>query len=130
MAPPISAQIICSLAGLTGPTQFRQLRPSGRIHRIHLPQTLRQAHGLVTIQSGVAGGRKWGPELTVLPAVDLEDKTAYYLEKVQTVGRLADQESLLDYYADIIEQRKEELPKSANTWLLTPNFRTILSSAE
>ena len=77
----------------------------------YLSKSDKQTAGVGYFHSGVAGGRKWGLEVTGLAAVDLEDKTAYHLEAVQTVGRLTDQESLLDYYADIIEQRKEELLK-------------------
>ena len=77
----------------------------------YLSKSGKHTAGVGYFHSGVAGGRKWGLEVTGLAAVDLEEKIAYHLEAVQTVGRLADQESLLDYYADIIEQRKEELLK-------------------
>lgn len=88
-----------------GPKRIIALDPS------YLSKSGKHTAGVGYFHSGVAGGRKWGLEVTGLAAVDLEDKTAYHLEAVQTVGRLADQESLLDYYADIIEQRKEELLK-------------------
>lgn len=88
-----------------GPKRIIALDPS------YLSKSGKHTAGVGYFHSGVAGKRKWGLEVTGLAAVDLEDKTAYHLEAVQTVDRLTDRESLLDYYADIVEQRKEELLK-------------------
>lgn len=76
----------------------------------YLSKSGKHTAGVGYFHSGVAGKRKWGLEITGLAAIDLDDKTAYHLEAVQTVDR-HDQESLLDYYADIIEQRADELRK-------------------
>ena len=64
--------------------------------------------GVGYFHSGCAGGRRWGLEFSGIAVVDLEDKTALHLEAVQTVDK-ADQESLLDYYASIIELRAAQL---------------------
>lgn len=85
-----------------GPNRIIALDPS------YLAKSGKHTAGVGYFHSGVAGKRKWGLEITGLAAVDLDDKTAYHLEAVQTVAR-HDQESLLDYYADIIEQRADEL---------------------
>jgi len=85
-----------------GPNRIIALDPS------YLSKSGKHTAGVGYFHSGVAGKRKWGLEITGLAAVDLDDKTAYHLEAVQTVER-HDQESLLDYYADIIEQRADEL---------------------
>ena len=88
-----------------GPDRIIALDPS------YLSKSGKHTAGVGYFHSGVAGKRKWGLEVTGLAAVDVKDKTAYHLEAVQTVGRLSDQESLLDYYADIIQERKEDLLK-------------------
>ena len=85
-----------------GPNRIIALDPS------YLSKSGKHTSGVGYFHSGVAGKRKWGLEITGLATVDLDDKTAYHLEAIQTVDR-HDQESLLDYYADIIEQRAEEL---------------------
>ena len=58
--------------------------------------------------SGVAGKVKWGLEITGIASIDLDNHTAFHLEAVQTLADL-EQASLLDYYADIVVQRKEQL---------------------
>ena len=60
--------------------------------------------------SGQHGMRRWGIELTGLAAVDLDTRQALHLEAVQTVGRAPD-ETLLDYYASLIEMRAETLQR-------------------
>lgn len=69
--------------------------------------------GVGYFHSGCAGGRRWGLEFSGLAAVDLEDKTALHLEAVQTVEK-ANEESLLDYYASIIELRAAQLAQVSN----------------
>ena len=64
--------------------------------------------GVGYFHSGCAGGQCWGLEFSGIAAVDLEDKTALHLEAIQTVEK-ADEESLLDYYASIIELRAAQL---------------------
>jgi hypothetical protein len=74
----------------------------------YLSKSGKHTAGTGYFHSGLAGRRKWGLEISGIAAVDLDDKTAYHLEGVQTVER-GDDEGLLEYYADILEQRAEEL---------------------
>ena len=57
---------------------------------------------------GVAGEVKWGLEIAGIASIDLDNHTAFHLEAVQTLADLK-QTSLLDYYGDIVIQRKEQL---------------------
>lgn len=57
--------------------------------------------------SGCANRAKWGLEIGGLAAIDIDNHTAFHLEAVQT---LPDKEqSLADWYADIIAKRKGQL---------------------
>lgn len=76
----------------------------------YLSKSGKHTAGAGYFHSGVAGKRKWGLEISGIAAVDLDDKTAYHLEAVQTVERGND-EGLLEYYADILEQRAGELQR-------------------
>jgi len=58
--------------------------------------------------SGVAGAAKWGMEIAGIAAVDLDARTAYHLEAVQTPGNLMGK-TLVGHYADIFVQRKQQL---------------------
>jgi hypothetical protein len=74
----------------------------------YLEKSGKHTDGVGYHYSGCAGREKWGLEISGLSAVDLTNKTALHLEAVQTVFKEAD-ESLLDYYADIIAGRREQL---------------------
>lgn len=57
--------------------------------------------------SGCANHAKWGLEIGGLAAIDIDNHTAFHLEAVQT---MADKDqSLSDWYADIISERKSQL---------------------
>lgn len=58
--------------------------------------------------SGVAGKSKWGLEICGIAAIDIDNHTAFHLEAVQTIG-LSEDETLLNFYAKILLDRKKEL---------------------
>lgn len=58
--------------------------------------------------SGVAGSAKWGLEITGIAAVDLEARTAYHLEAVQTPGDLGTR-TLLEHYTGAVAERAAQL---------------------
>jgi hypothetical protein len=76
-----------------------------------LPICLRAASipdGVGYFWSGCAGREKRGLEISGIGIVDLADKTALHLEAVQTVFKDKN-ETLLDYYGDILEARAKKL---------------------
>ena len=64
--------------------------------------------GLGYFWSGVAGKSKWGLEISGIAAIDIDNRTAFHLEAVQTPGNLKP-ESLLAHYATTLTQRKDSL---------------------
>lgn len=70
--------------------------------------------------SGVAGQSKWGMEASGLAAVDLQNKAALHLDMVQTVER-HESETLLDYYASTIVERKDKL-QQLSTYLVADAY--------
>jgi hypothetical protein len=64
--------------------------------------------------SGVAGHTKWGLEIAGIAAIDLENHTAHHLEAVQTFTNTDNDSTLVDWYAAIITERKEELSELSN----------------
>ncbi len=63
--------------------------------------------GLNWYWSGCAGQSKWGLEIGGIAAIDIDNHTAFHLEAVQTLKD--DEQTLTDWYADVIVQRKETL---------------------
>lgn len=59
--------------------------------------------------SGVAGAAKWGLEIAGIAAVDLEARTAYHLEAVQTPAQTPAGDTLVTHYANLLVDRKEQL---------------------
>jgi len=59
--------------------------------------------------SGVAGAAKWGLEIAGIAAVDLDARTAYHLEAVQTPADNPEGDSLVTHYANLLVDRKEGL---------------------
>lgn len=57
--------------------------------------------------SGVANQAKWGLEIGGIGAIDIDNHTAFHLEAVQTLNK--DGQTLPDWYAEIISERKETL---------------------
>lgn len=66
--------------------------------------------------SGCAGREKWGLEFSGIAAVDLKIKKALHLEAVQTVrdSNNLEKETLLEYYARQLTDRKEQLKLVSN----------------
>ena len=58
--------------------------------------------------SGVAGRSKWGLEIGGIATIDIDNHTSFHLEAVQTPNDLESQ-TLLEYYASTIIDRKESL---------------------
>lgn len=77
----------------------------------------KKTYGYDKFWSGVAGQAKLGLEISGIAAIDIDNKTAFHLEAVQT-PTYAEIEgknmSLLDWYADIIVQRKDKLSTVSN----------------
>jgi hypothetical protein len=57
--------------------------------------------------SGCANHSKWGLEIGGLAAIDIDNHTAFHLEAIQTLN--TDDQSLADWYAGVISDRKESL---------------------
>lgn len=70
--------------------------------------------GVGYFYSGCAGREKWGLEFGGIAAIDLDQRTALHLEAVQTIKSDKDQ-SLLQYYATQLIERKEALHKISTT---------------
>lgn len=63
--------------------------------------------GLGWYWSGCANKAKWGLEIGGLAAIDIDNHTAFHLEAVQTLN--TDSQSLTDWYAAVISDRKDTL---------------------
>lgn len=63
--------------------------------------------GLGYFWSGCANRAKWGLEIGGLAAIDIDNHTAFHLEAVQTM--VDKEQSLSDWYANIISDRKAQL---------------------
>jgi len=78
----------------------------------YISKSGRKTPGIDKFWSGVAGVAKFGLEIGGIAAVDIDNKTAFHLEAIQT-PTYKDIENkgltLLDWYADIIVQRAENL---------------------
>jgi len=69
--------------------------------------------GVGYFYSGCAGREKWGLEFSGIAAIDLNIKKSLHLEAVQTL-RNSEKETLLEYYARALTDRKEELKLVSN----------------
>lgn len=58
--------------------------------------------------SGCAGKSKWGLEICGIGIIDIDNHTAFHLEAEQTLHDSKNQ-TLLNYYANVLTSRKEEL---------------------
>ncbi len=74
--------------------------------------------------SGVASKVKWGLEITGIASVDLDNHTAFHLEAVQTIVD-SQAVNLLEYYADLIVQRKEQLQEISKHIVVDAYFSKI-----
>jgi hypothetical protein len=78
----------------------------------YLPKSGKKTEGVGKFWSGCAGASKWGLEISGIAAIDLDNHTAMHLEAVQTLPE--DGETLLEFYAKILIDRKDELQKISN----------------
>lgn len=74
----------------------------------YMPKSGKRTDGVGYFWSGCAGREKRGLEISGISVVDLADKTALHLEAVQTVFK-EEEETLLDYYGDILQARAPQL---------------------
>lgn len=78
----------------------------------YISKSGKKTPGLDWFWSGCAGKAKWGLEIGGIAAIDLENKTAFHLEAIQTPagdGLDAENLNLLEWYAKLITHRKESL---------------------
>lgn len=71
----------------------------------YLPKSGKATPGLGKYWSGTAGQALWGLEVSVLSAIDVEHRTAWHLDAVQTpdkAERTAKDIGLLDHYAQVV----------------------------
>lgn len=87
----------------------------------YLPKSGRHTPGLGYFYSGCAGRELRGLEFSGLAVIDQRDKTALHLEAVQTVD-LAEQQNLLDFYAQAIVTRAEQLLLLSNHLVVDAYF--------
>jgi hypothetical protein len=70
--------------------------------------------GLGRYWSGCAQASKWGLEISGIAAIDVDNNFAFHLEAVQTPGSKGDpnsDENLLDWYGNVLFERRETLSK-------------------
>ena len=83
----------------------------------YISKSGKKTYGFDKFWSGVAGQAKLGLEISGIAAVDIDNKTAFHLEAVQTPTYADIEEkdmSLLDWYANIIVQRKDTFSTISN----------------
>lgn len=78
----------------------------------YISKTGKHTPGAGYFWSGCAGKAKWGLEIGGLAAVDIDNHTAFHLEAVQTI--LTEDDSLTDWYANVIKDRKDQLLNISN----------------
>ena len=77
----------------------------------YIPKSGKKTAGAGFYWSGCAGAAKWGLEFCGIAAIDIENHTAMHLEAVQTLPE--EGENLLDFYANVLVNRKDELQKTS-----------------
>jgi hypothetical protein len=83
--------------------------------------------------SGCANQAKWGLEIGGLAAIDTDNHTTFHLEAVQTIN--TDEQSLTDWYAGVISDRKDSLSAIskyllADAWFSKKPFTDQMVSLE
>ncbi len=78
----------------------------------YIPKSGRKTEGVGWFWSGCANKAKWGLEIGGIAILDLDNHTALHLEAVQTLP--LDNETLLEFYARIFEEKTIELKKLSN----------------
>jgi hypothetical protein len=73
----------------------------------------KHTEGIGNFYSGVAGKSKRGLELGCISIIDVKQNTAWHYEAIQTpnIKGKSKEDSLVDHYARIITERKDELQK-------------------
>lgn len=79
----------------------------------YIPKAGKHTPGLGRYWSGCAGKVKRGLEICGIAAIDLENHTAMHLEAVQTI--LKDGASLIEFYANILTDRAQQLLEISDT---------------
>ncbi len=101
----------------------------------YISKSGKQTPGLGYFWSGCAGRPKWGLEIAGLAAMDIENHTAFHLEAIQTLADGSKDSTLVDWYADIITSRKEDLKTISNivvadAWFSKKKFVDRITLAE
>jgi hypothetical protein len=83
--------------------------------------------------SGCANSSKWGLEIGGLAAIDIDNHTAFHLEAIQTLN--TDDQSLADWYAGVISDRKKTLTSLskylvADAWFSKKSFADQVISSD
>lgn len=86
----------------------------------YIPKSGKHTSGAGYFWSGCASRSKWGLEIGGIAVVDLDNHTALHLEAVQTFCK--DNQTLLDFYAGTLIERKEELQKISKTVVVDAYF--------
>jgi hypothetical protein len=79
----------------------------------YIPKSGKKTEGVGKFWSGCAGAPKWGLEIGGIAAIDLDNHTAMHLEAIQTVPN--ESETLPEFYAKSLIDRKDDLQKISNT---------------
>ena len=87
----------------------------------YISKSGKKTPGVGYFWSGLAGQAKWGLEIGGLAAVDIDNHTAFHLDAVQTID-LGEGETLPEYYAKVILDRKETLQEVSKILLADAYF--------
>jgi len=90
----------------------------------YLPKSGKHTPGIGYFYSGCAGRELRGLELGGLAVIDQQDKTALHLEAIQSVD-LHEEESLLNFYARSISERKEALLEISHLLVVDAYFARL-----
>ncbi|MDP3643651.1 MAG: transposase, partial [Bacteroidota bacterium] len=80
----------------------------------YISKSGKQTPGIGRYWSGCAQTSKWGLEISGIAAIDVDNNFAFHLEAVQTPGGKGDpnsDENLLDWYGNVLFERKDTLAK-------------------
>jgi hypothetical protein len=86
----------------------------------YIPKSGKKTEGVGKFWSGCAGAPKWGLEISGIAAIDLDNHTAMHLEAIQTLPN--ESETLPEFYAKSLIDRKEELQKISNIIIVDAYF--------
>ena len=98
----------------------------------YISKSGKKTPGVGWYSSGCANQAKWGLEIGGLAAIDIDNHTAFHPEAIQTLN--TDDQSLADWYAEVISDRKESLTSLskylvADAWFSKRSFSDqVLSS--